>query len=101
MDGGFVAVALEGGHGVGAEESEAFLAAFAADFDDIVAGVDVGDVEIDEFVDAEAGAVEGFEDVRYGVLAAQKGGLTREYNLSSLSLESFSDWLAQRRSRRG
>ena len=52
-------------------------------------------------VDPDAHAVEGFEDVRYGVLAAQKGGLTREYNLSSLSLESFSDWLAQRRSRRG
>lgn len=52
-------------------------------------------------VDPDAHAVEGFEDVRYGVLAAQKGGLTREYNLSSLSLESFSDWLAQRRTRRG
>lgn len=62
MDGGFVAVSLEGCHGVGAEEGETFLAALAADFDDIVAGVDVGDVEVDEFVDAEAGAVEGFED---------------------------------------
>ena len=52
-------------------------------------------------VDPDAHAVEGFDDVRYGVLAAQKGGLTSECNLSSLSLESFTEWLEQRRSRRG
>jgi len=52
-------------------------------------------------VDPDAHAVEGFDDVRYGVLAAQKGGLTSECNLSSLSLEAFTEWLEQRRSRRG
>lgn len=52
-------------------------------------------------IDPDAHAVEGFGDVKYGVLAAQKGGLTAECNLSSLSLDAFTDWLDQhRRARR-
>jgi DNA polymerase (family X) len=52
-------------------------------------------------IDPDAHAVEGFRDVKYGVLAAQKGGLTAEYNLSSLSLDAFTDWLDRhRRARR-
>ncbi len=48
-------------------------------------------------IDPDAHALEGFEDVQFGVLAAQKGGLTREQNLSSFSLRQFEDFLAQRR----
>ena len=51
-------------------------------------------------IDPDAHAVEGFGDVKYGVLAAQKGGLTAECNLSSLSLEAFTDWLDRHRTAR-
>jgi DNA polymerase (family X) len=44
-------------------------------------------------VDPDAHAVDAFGDVRYGVLAAQKGGLTPDFNLSSLTLEGFTAWL--------
>jgi DNA polymerase (family 10) len=53
-------------------------------------------------IDPDAHAVEGYADIRYGVLAAQKGGLVREKNLSSFSraeLESFLE--ARKKSRRG
>lgn len=46
-------------------------------------------------IDPDAHALDGFDDVRYGVLAAQKGGLTRGQNLSSFSLKQFEDWLAK------
>jgi DNA polymerase (family 10) len=52
-------------------------------------------------IDPDAHAIDGFGDVRYGVLAAQKGGLTRECNLSSLSLEEFTAWLERTRKKRG
>lgn len=48
-------------------------------------------------VDPDAHAVDAFGDVRYGVLAAQKGGLTPDFNLSSLTLEGFTAWLDRRR----
>ena len=48
-------------------------------------------------IDPDAHALEGFDDVRYGVLAAQKGGLTKEQNLSSFSLKQFEDWLTKTR----
>ena len=44
-------------------------------------------------IDPDAHALDGFDDVKYGVLAAQKGGLTKEHNLSSFSLEAFIDFL--------
>jgi DNA polymerase (family 10) len=31
--------------------------------------------------------------VKYGVLAAQKGGLSKEQNLSSFSLQQFEEYL--------
>lgn len=43
-------------------------------------------------INPDAHQVEGFEDVRYGVISAQKGGLTASHNLSSFGraqLESF------------
>jgi DNA polymerase (family 10) len=44
-------------------------------------------------IDPDAHSVEGFNDVKYGVLAAQKGGLAKEQNLSSFSLQQFEDYL--------
>ena len=38
-------------------------------------------------IDPDAHSIEGFEDIQYGVLSAQKGGLTKEQNLSSFSLQ--------------
>jgi len=40
-------------------------------------------------IDPDAHAIEGFADCRYGVLVAQKAGLTPQQNLSSFSLEAF------------
>ncbi|MBL7749062.1 MAG: hypothetical protein JNM19_16600, partial [Chitinophagaceae bacterium] len=43
----------------------------------------------------DAHALDGFDDVKYGVLAAQKGGMTKTNNLSSFSLLEFEEWLAK------
>ena len=48
-------------------------------------------------INPDAHALEGFDDIRYGVLAAQKGGLTAAQNLSSFSLKEFEHFLASRR----
>jgi DNA polymerase (family 10) len=48
-------------------------------------------------IDPDAHAVDGYDDIKYGTLAAQKGGLTKENNLSSFSLKQFEDWLAKRK----
>lgn len=48
-------------------------------------------------IDPDAHALEGFDDVKYGVLAAQKAGLTKEQNLSSFSLQEFEEWLEKNR----
>lgn len=45
-------------------------------------------------IDPDAHAVAGYHDVYYGVLAAQKGGLTKERNLSSFSLKELEEYLA-------
>ena len=44
-------------------------------------------------IDPDAHAIDGFDDCRYGVLAAQKGGMTKENNLSSYGLKEFEVWL--------
>lgn len=44
-------------------------------------------------IDPDAHSINGFNDVKYGVLAAQKGGLSKEQNLSSFSLKQFEDYL--------
>ena len=44
-------------------------------------------------IDPDAHSLEGFNDIKYGVLAAQKGGLTKEKNLSSFGLNEFEDSL--------
>ena len=51
-------------------------------------------------IDPDAHSIEGY-DCRYGVLAAQKGGLTKQRNLSSFSLLEFEAYLQKRKSARG
>ncbi|MDH7462537.1 helix-hairpin-helix domain-containing protein [Chitinophagaceae bacterium 26-R-25] len=48
-------------------------------------------------IDPDAHSIDGFHDVKYGVLAAQKGGLTKDKNLSSYSLAEFEKFLSDRR----
>jgi DNA polymerase (family X) len=52
-------------------------------------------------IDPDAHALDGFDDVQYGVLAAQKGGLTKENNLSSFSLKQFEEYLIRQRKFKG
>ncbi|WP_276132140.1 DNA polymerase/3'-5' exonuclease PolX [Polluticoccus soli] len=46
-------------------------------------------------IDPDAHSVAGYHDVYYGVMAAQKGGLTARHNLSSFSLKEFEEFLAK------
>jgi DNA polymerase (family X) len=46
-------------------------------------------------INPDAHSIDGYEDVRYGVLAAQKGGLTKAHNLSSFTLKEFETFLAK------
>ncbi len=48
-------------------------------------------------IDPDAHNTEGFDDCRYGVLAAQKGGLTAAHNLSSFSLKEFEAYISNRK----
>lgn len=52
-------------------------------------------------IDPDAHAIEGFADTRYGVLVAQKAGITAAHNLSSFSREELESFLAARRERKG
>jgi DNA polymerase (family 10) len=51
-------------------------------------------------IDPDAHAVDAFNDIRYGVLAAQKGGLTAANNLSSFTLDQFEAFLDKQRQKR-
>ncbi len=44
-------------------------------------------------IDPDAHALDGFDDIQYGILAAQKGGLSKQNNLSSFSLKQFEELL--------
>jgi DNA polymerase (family 10) len=52
-------------------------------------------------IDPDAHALDGFDDIKYGILAAQKGGLTKENNLSSFSLIQFEEYLTKIRKLKG
>ncbi len=52
-------------------------------------------------IDPDAHTVEGYNDIRYGVLAAQKAGVMKENNLSSMGLEAFREYLAERKKEKG
>lgn len=51
-------------------------------------------------IDPDAHAIEGFDDCRYGVLMAQKAGVSKEQNLSSYSLTDFEAFVARQQSKR-
>ncbi len=44
-------------------------------------------------INPDAHNIDGYHDIRYGTLAAQKGGLRKENNLSSFSLSDFEAFL--------
>jgi DNA polymerase (family 10) len=52
-------------------------------------------------IDPDAHSIEGFDDCRYGVLVAQKAGLTKYQNLSSYSLADFEEFLMEQHQKRG
>lgn len=52
-------------------------------------------------IDPDAHSIEGYNSIRYGVLAARKAGLTPDRNLSSFSLEKFKAYLAERKKSKG
>lgn len=45
-------------------------------------------------INPDAHFIKGFDDIRYGVLAAQKGGLTAANNLSSFTRKELEEYLA-------
>lgn len=51
-------------------------------------------------IDPDAHAISGFDDIYYGVMAAQKGGLTAVNNLSSFSLPEFEAFIAKQQEKR-
>lgn len=51
-------------------------------------------------IDPDAHSIAGFQAIRYGVLAAQKGGLTATQNLSSFSLPAFEAFLKKQQAKR-
>lgn len=48
-------------------------------------------------IDPDAHSIEEFDNVKYGVLVAQKAMVTARNNLSSFSLEEFEGWLKSKR----
>lgn len=48
-------------------------------------------------INPDAHSLKGIEDIRFGVLSAQKAGLSAENNLSSLNLVDFKSFLAKRK----
>lgn len=52
-------------------------------------------------IDPDAHTIEGFDDIRYGVLAAQKAMVTKAQNLSSFGLQEFESYLQKVRGLKG
>jgi len=51
-------------------------------------------------IDPDAHSIEGYKDIYYGTLAARKGGLSKEKNLSSFSRTALEEFLQRRRAAR-
>jgi len=51
-------------------------------------------------INPDAHSIDGYNDCRYGVLAAQKGGLTAAQNLSSFSLQQFEHFVSEQKKKR-
>jgi DNA polymerase (family 10) len=52
-------------------------------------------------IDPDAHSVNGYKDIKYGTLVAQKAGLKPARNLSSFSREEFKTYITERRTARG
>ncbi|HXB07354.1 MAG TPA: helix-hairpin-helix domain-containing protein [Puia sp.] len=52
-------------------------------------------------IDPDAHSVKGIDVIRFGVLAAQKAGVTAGQNLSSFGLDEFKEWLLETRTAKG
>ena len=52
-------------------------------------------------IDPDAHAIEGYDDCKYGVLVAQKAGLTAANNLSSFSLSEIMEFIEFQQAKRG
>lgn len=52
-------------------------------------------------INPDAHAIKGYDDIRYGVIAAQKGLLTAAHNLSSYSLPAIEQFLTERKRKKG
>jgi DNA polymerase (family 10) len=48
-------------------------------------------------INPDAHSPEGFDDIRYGMLVAQKAMLTKEQNLSSFGLKELEQYLSDRK----
>jgi len=51
-------------------------------------------------INPDAHSIEGYDDCKYGILVAQKAGLTKEQNLSSFSLEQFEQFVESQKRKR-
>jgi DNA polymerase (family 10) len=51
-------------------------------------------------INPDAHSIDGYNDCRYGVLAAQKGGLSASQNLSSYSLQQFEMFVSEQKKKR-
>ena len=51
-------------------------------------------------INPDAHSIEGFDDCRFGVLIAQKAGLSAAQNLSSFSLKQFETFVAEQKKKR-
>jgi DNA polymerase (family 10) len=47
-------------------------------------------------IDPDAHVLGGYDDVYFGIMAAQKGGLTAKHNLSSFTLKEFEEFLKRK-----
>ncbi|MEP7237781.1 MAG: helix-hairpin-helix domain-containing protein [Ferruginibacter sp.] len=52
-------------------------------------------------IDPDAHSIDGFKDTRYGVLSAQKAMVSKEQNLSSMSLPDFENYMQKRKALKG
>lgn len=51
-------------------------------------------------INPDAHSVDGYKHIKYGVIAAQKGGTESKHNLSSFDLKSLEQYLEQRKGKR-
>jgi len=51
-------------------------------------------------INPDAHSINGYNDVFYGVLAAQKAGVTKKQNLSSFSLQQFETFVSGQKAKR-